>query len=274
MKAIVLVDNIAQENMNGEWGLCIYIEQGDRKILLDTGASNLFLTNAEKLGVQIADVDHAVLSHAHYDHADGMRAFFAQNKKASFTLQKGSGENCYAKKWIFHKYIGIPKGILTEEHARITWAQGDYELCPGAWIIPHKTPGLGEIGRRNSMYIRTGQGLHSGWQPDDFAHEQSLVIETAGGLVIFNSCSHGGADNIIQEIQATYPGQKIRALIGGFHIFNRTEEEVRDLARRIKETGVQEIYTGHCTGKHSYHVLKEELGDMAHQLKVGLVIEM
>lgn len=46
--------------------------------------------------------------------------------------------------------------------------------------------------------------------------------------MIFNSCSHGGADTIINEVKATYPGREIRALIGGFHIYKRTEEEVRD----------------------------------------------
>ena len=90
------------------------------------------------------------------------------------------------------------------------------------------------------MYVRS----KSGWKPDDFFHEQSLVFETTEGLVIFNSCSHGGADNIINEIKETYPGQKIRALIGGFHICNRPEAEVRALGRRIKETGIEAISPG------------------------------
>ena len=120
------------------------------------------------------------------------------------------------------------------------------------------------------MYIRT----KNGWEPDDFAHEQSLVFQTEEGLVIFNSCSHGGAANIVREVKKTYPDQEIRALIGGFHILGRTDAEVRELARDIRDTGVKEIYTGHCTGDRAYQVLKEELGDMVHQLRVGLMIEM
>ena len=76
MIATVLTDNIADGELQGEWGLSIYIEYQNRNILLDTGASDLFLKNAEKLGRKIEDVDYAVLSHAHYDHADGMDAFF------------------------------------------------------------------------------------------------------------------------------------------------------------------------------------------------------
>ena len=230
----------------------------------------MFARNAGKLGIELENVDYGVLSHAHYDHANGMKQFFALNDKARFYLQKGSGENCYMKKWIFHKYVGLPKGILTEYKERINFAQGDYSLCKGVFLIPHKTAGLAQIGAKNSMYIRS----KNQWQPDDFSHEQSLVFETADGLVIFNSCSHGGADNIINEIKKTYPNQKIKALVGGFHLCGTPVREVRELARRIKETGVEKIYTGHCTGKRAYRILKEELGDMVHQLRVGLEIEM
>ena len=55
MKATVLVDNISCNELAGEWGLSIYIEYGDKKILLDTGASELFLENAEKMGVSIKE---------------------------------------------------------------------------------------------------------------------------------------------------------------------------------------------------------------------------
>ena len=71
MKATVLVDNISHDNIIGEWGLSIFIEYQDKKILLDTGASGLFLRNAEKLGIDMKAVDFGVLSHAHYDHAHG-----------------------------------------------------------------------------------------------------------------------------------------------------------------------------------------------------------
>ncbi len=62
------------------------------------------------------------------------------------------------------------------------------------------------------MYQKTKLG----WKPDNFCHEQSLVLDTDSGLVIFNSCSHGGVVNIINEVKAAFPEQKITALIGGF----------------------------------------------------------
>ena len=94
MKATVVVDNIKNNEIPGEWGLCISIEYEDKKILLDTGASTLFSKNAEKLGISLRDVDAAVLSHAHYDHANGMEEFFKINNKAKFYLRDGCAENC------------------------------------------------------------------------------------------------------------------------------------------------------------------------------------
>lgn len=278
MKATVLVDNIKGCGLNGEWGLCVYIEYEDKVVLLDTGASNLFVKNAEQLGLDLKKVDFGVLSHAHFDHADGMRAFFSTNERAPFYLQKDAKENCYEKFWIFSKYIGIPRGILEDAKGRIRFAEGKYQVCQGVWLLSHTTEDLEAVGKRNHMYLR-GDKKEDGrsskkWRPDDFSHEQSLVFETEDGLVIFNSCSHGGADNIINEVKEAFTGEKIKAIIGGFHLYTRKADEVRELARSIKSTGIQQVYTGHCTGDKAFDVLKEELGDMVHQLSCGLVIEL
>lgn len=266
MKVTIIVDNIEHEGIPGEWGFCAYIEQNGKKLLLDTGASNLFAENAKKLNISLEDVDIAVLSHAHYDHANGMEKFFEINHKAKFYLQKGCGENCYFKKWFAKKYIGIPKGITTKYQDRIQYVSGVYQAAEGIYLVSHSTPHLERIGKREMMYQKT----KIGFRPDNFCHEQSLVLETDDGLVIFNSCSHGGVVNIINEVKAAFPEKKIKALIGGFHIFNHPEAEIRELAKLIKETGIERICTGHCSKERGYKILKEELGDMADQFHVGL----
>lgn len=268
MKATVLVDNIGFDGLIGEWGLCIYIVYRDKKILLDTGASELFAENAKKLGIDLKQVDYAVLSHAHYDHADGMKEFFQQNDNANFYLRDGAAENCYYRKWIFTRYIGIKKGVLEEFQNRIEMIDGDYTLSDGITLIPHKTEGLALYGKREKMYVKK----QDGWKPDDFSHEQSLVFDTDKGLVVFNSCCHGGAGNIIREVAMTYPGKRVYALIGGFHLYNKSEQEVLKLAKQIQNTGIEKVYTGHCTGK-AYSILKRELGDRIHKIRSGLVLE-
>ncbi len=269
MRAKVLVDNIENDGIRGEWGLCVYIAYGERKILLDVGASDLFAENAKKLGVNIADVEYAVLSHAHYDHSLGMKKFFELNRQAKFYLRESVGENCYFKKLFIRKYIGIPKNITTDYADRIVYAAGDYSLCDGVYLIPHHTAGLEAIGKREMMYQKTGKC----YVPDNFSHEQSLVFETEKGLVIFNSCSHGGASNIIKEVRAVFPDKKVYGIIGGFHLVRRSEKEIREFAAQIRETGIAYVCTGHCTGERAYGILKEELGDTISQLHVGLAME-
>ncbi|MCI8932198.1 MAG: MBL fold metallo-hydrolase [Lachnospiraceae bacterium] len=269
MKATVLADNIADGELLGEWGLCIYIEYNGRKILLDTGASDRFVINAQTLHVDIEDVEYGILSHAHYDHADGMEYFFEKNKKACFFLRKGCGENCYKKRLLKTRYIGIKKGTLEAYKDRITYAEGKQEICPGVFLIPHSTEGLAGIGRKNHMYIKKRI-----WHADDFSHEQSLVFDTEKGLVIFNSCCHAGADTIIREAEEAFSGKRAYAVIGGFHLHERTEEEVRALAGRIRKTGVEKLYTGHCTGEKACHILEEELGGRVMQLYTGMEMEL
>lgn len=269
MRATVVVDNRKDGALRGEWGLCIYIEHGGHKILLDTGASELFAENAQKLGLSLAEVDAAVLSHAHYDHANGMEAFFRRNDRAKFYVGKTCAADCYFKKWIFRRYIGVPKTVLTDFRERIEFVGGDREIFPGAYLVPHKTQGLDRVGRQENMYRRE-QGR---WVPDDFSHEQSLVLDTDKGLVIFNSCSHGGADNIINEVAATFPEKKVYGLVGGFHLYNKPDAQVQALAERIRQTGIEYVCTGHCTKERAYQVLHRELGDRLHQLQVGLVME-
>ena len=266
LKATVLVDNLAREGLTGEWGLSIHIEYRGRKLLLDTGASCLFAENAAALGLDPAEVEFGVLSHAHYDHSDGIPAFFLRNSRAPFFLREGSGEDCFSGE----KYIGIHKGMLESWPDRIRYVSGDYALFPGATLVPHKTPGLERVGEKAGMY-RMVDGRR---RTEDFSHEQSLVLETERGLVIFNSCSHGGADTIIRETAQTFPGKTIYAMVGGFHLFRSTKEEVLAFARQLRDTGVERIVTGHCTGQEAFDLLKQELGSRVEQMYAGYVLEI
>lgn len=269
MKATVLIDNIAPKGLKDEWGLCVHIEHEGKNILLDTGAGRTFKENAKKLGVDISEVDYGVISHAHFDHADGLEVFFNSNADAKVYIRKSCEENCYARRLCFAKYIGIKKGILTKFGKRIEKVDSDVEITKGVYLISHKTENLSEKGKKAGMYRKE----NGKWVPDDFSHEQSLVVKTQKGLVIFNSCCHGGADNIINEVAKTFPNEKIYALVGGFHLYMSSDSEVQKLAQKIEETGISLIYTGHCTGEKAFRILFEKLGDKCKQLYVGCVIE-
>lgn len=85
-EALILSDNTTRSTLKAEWGLCVHITYNGIRYLLDTGASDLYLENAKQLGVDISRVDHAVLSHAHYDHSGGYPSFFNINRQAKLFL--------------------------------------------------------------------------------------------------------------------------------------------------------------------------------------------
>ena len=73
MKIVCIVENTTKnEVLTAEHGLSLYIETEDKKILFDMGQTELFSVNAEKMKVDLAEVDVAVLSHGHYDHGGGL----------------------------------------------------------------------------------------------------------------------------------------------------------------------------------------------------------
>ena len=169
-----------------------------------------------------------------------------------------------------HSYVGLEKGLLEQYEKRIQFVDGDYLIEPDVYLLPHKTEGLWKAGKRAHMYVKqNGRFL-----PDSFSHEQSLIFDTEKGLIVFNSCSHGGADVIIREAEKSFPGKKVYALFGGFHLFGKPKKEVREIARKLKETGVPRVYTGHCTGMKAYNILKEELGDVVSYMETGMEIEL
>jgi 7,8-dihydropterin-6-yl-methyl-4-(beta-D-ribofuranosyl)aminobenzene 5'-phosphate synthase len=298
VKVTVLLDNRDGAQIKGEWGLSLYIEytyegagtendgKGSRTVLLDAGLSGLFAENAEKLGLDLKEVDYAVLSHAHDDHANGLDTFLELNDHAPLYVAEGCDENCYDRHGIFMVYAGVPRGIMKRHAGRIVKVgkmnqqekAGDADkggtithIDSGIGLLGHSTPGLDKLGRADKMYLR--QGLLK-FIPDDFRHEVSLVLDLPEGIVVFNSCSHAGADNIINEAKQAFPGRRILAMIGGFHLFNKTDRYVRDFARRVLETGVEAVYTSHCTGERAMQILSGELGDKMHAFCTGTTFEI
>lgn len=271
MRATVLTDNIDGCGLNGEWGLSVYIEHAEHILLLDTGASPLFRDNAAALGLDLAAVEFGVLSHAHYDHADGMGAFFEANPAAKFFVRAGTRENCFGYHGKKLDYIGIRRGTLRAYADRIEYAEGLCELYPGAWLLPHTTPDLAAVGKKAGMFVKDGLFCR---RADDFAHEQTLVLETESGLAVFSSCSHAGIVNILREVREAFPGRRVCAVIGGFHLYQTDPGEVRALAGLLRDSGVERIVTGHCTGQAAFDILREELGDGVEQMRVGLAVDI
>lgn len=278
MKIVTLIENHTENELKCEHGLSFYIEYAGKSYLLDAGQSELFAANAEAMGIQLADVDKAVISHAHYDHVGGFGAFTEINPAAMIYMQKAGKRQCFSQKADGLKNIGIPDHIRSALEGRVIYADGDMKIADGVYLIAHHSEGLAERGRQMHMFSQ----MQGEKEYDDFLHEQSLVFELPEGLVVFNSCNHGGVDLAIEEASAAFGGKKILAMLVGFHLMGSggpdtmrdDREQVCALAKKLLESDVEKIYTGHCTGTKAFGIMKEILGDKLEELVTGKTIEL
>ena len=268
MKVTVLTDNIAGDKLLCEWGLSLYIEHQDHKILLDFGMTDVFAKNAALLGIDLGAVDTAVLSHAHLDHSDGMPYFFAQNDKAPLYMQDTAKLKYYGINMNGFGYGGIKPGLLEEFQDRIRYVSEDTEILPDVWLIRHNQAYMKDVNLDEKLLIQEGDH----YIRDTFKHEQSLVIELPRGLVIFNSCSHGGVENIVYEVTETLPCRKVYAYLGGMHLFQTPDDEVKALAERFAKLGIERIITGHCTGEKAVSLLQDNPDLSVEQMYSGMEI--
>lgn len=276
MKITVLMENTALEGcgLTPEHGLSLYIEHRGKKLLLDAGSSGKFADNAQALGIDLSAVEAAALSHGHYDHADGLRRFFQINSWAKVYVRPGADGPHFSMGKDGPYFIGIHRDICTQFRDRFAAVEGLYELTEGAWLVPDMVREAS--GRSDGLLYKRGE---DDFIPDDFRHEQSLVLEGEKGLVVLNSCSHGGIVNIVRGVLDQLPGKKVYAVVGGLHMaakgqgaLNCTPEYVFQVADALKELGVEEIHTGHCTGETALGLLRERFGPGCHALATGQVL--
>ncbi|MBR3901322.1 MAG: MBL fold metallo-hydrolase [Ruminococcus sp.] len=278
MKITVLIENSSDCELAKEHGLSLLIETSDKKILLDAGCSELFANNADKLNIDLSDVDFAVLSHGHYDHSGGFDVFFERNKNAVLYARAGADGKYYSPNGGIHE-IGVPQKVL-DYTDRIEYVSDNRQISEGVYLVGHNTPDLQKIGEKVKLY----KGENGEIVPDDFSHEQSLIFDTPKGLIIFNSCSHGTVANIIRETKEFFGNKPIYAYVGGLHMLGKTPDgkeicsftdfEVDELCDLIKKEKITYLCTGHCTTLDGYDKVKERLGETAVKLITGLQFEL
>ena len=271
MRITVLVENTAMEPLRCEHGLSLFIEFQGENYLLDAGTTDLFLENAKRLDVPVYDVKTCILSHGHYDHSGGFGTYLSENKEAVLYMMEHADEEYLSGKGELHE-IGIPKEVIERHRERFHFINQVTRLAENVYLVPHHSEGMEQIGRRAKLYKMVDGEL----MPDDFKHELSLVLDTEKGLVICNSCSHGGVKNIVSEVQERFPGKTLYAFVGGLHMKGGefSEEEIRGVAEYLKSKEIQYLYTGHCTGEAAFQILKKYGGDMVQDLMTGKVIDI
>ena len=236
----LLENTSARSGIAAEHGLSLYIETKAHRILFDMGQTYLFARNAEALGVDLSHVDLAVLSHGHYDHGGGLATFLEINRTAPVYLTEAAFLPHYNGT---RKYIGLDTSL--RGHPRFRAVSGDLSLGDGLTLLSpngrERKHSLGSFG----LTERVGDTFI----PDDFRHEQYLLIEEGGKRVLLSGCSHAGILDIVEWFSPD-------VLVGGFHVSKMAlGEELAALGDALAAHGT-EYYTCHCTGTEQYAFLR------------------
>ena len=259
MKWTVLSDNRSSNpKLETEHGLSILLETEQHKILLDTGASNVFIRNAELLGVDFIDVDYVFISHGHSDHAGGLQHFLRINERAKIIVSPDAMSGKFFSK------RGNLHSITTEwpeiDDERLILIDHTCEIAEGLHVIAH-IPQIHPMPKGNqNLYVQDadGESIY-----DNFRHELALYVE---GL-LFTGCAHSGLENILSA--CPWP---VNIVVGGFHLLDgqETVEELAVLAQRLKANYPNtQFYTSHCTGDKVYDVMKGVMGEQLQSFSCG-----
>lgn len=91
-------------------------------------------------------------------------------------------------------------------------------------------------------------------------HEQSLVVDTAGGLVVITGCAHPGIVRIIEAAKAQHPGRPVALVMGGFHLRSASEPELENITQSFRRLGVKKVAPSHCTGDAAHRHFRQIYG--------------
>lgn len=273
IKIISLVENTTENNdLSNKHGLSLYIETPKHKILFDFGPDQTFVKNAQRLNIDLSLVDIAVLSHGHTDHGGGLSAFLRLNDRAKVYIRKSAFNKHFIKVLGIPFNVGIDENIL--KSGRVVFTDEKTVLDDELTLFACTETSFPKSKSNDTLFMQKDKKL----LPDDFSHEQNLLITDGENTVLVAGCSHSGIANI--QRQAEQIKGKIKIAVGGFHLYNpptkkyESIEFIDRLAKELTKTDT-EYYTCHCTGLKAYTRMKESLSDRLNYLHTGntLIIE-
>jgi 7,8-dihydropterin-6-yl-methyl-4-(beta-D-ribofuranosyl)aminobenzene 5'-phosphate synthase len=257
-----------RERGGGDWGathmdlpvaehgfsVLIRVFSGDETncVLFDTGGTRRgMVENAERMGINIREVESIVISHGHYDHFGGLAAAVKAVSKADLPI-------------IVHENMFKTRGSANAKGAVRQYPDfpAEAELSP-ARLVSTMHPSLtgddlvcvtGEIPRRTSF--ETGYTQHKAfvsgvWKSDPLImDERAVAVNVKGkGLVVVSGCAHAGIINTVTYAQQITGTKKVHAVIGGFHLAGKTfESRIQPTIEELQKINPRLIVPSHCTG--------------------------
>lgn len=251
VKITVLVDNntLIDSYFCGEPGVCYHIEADDRKILFDTGYSDIFINNAQMLGINLADITDLALSHGHNDHTWGLSHLIQYFDRINQDLKP-------KKSLIYHPDALLPKNYQTKviganTPKSVLTAFFSFIETKEPYYLSDNIIFLGQIPRNNGFEGKEAIGTTVDSKDniiDDYVlDDTALAITTPEGLIIITGCSHSGICNIVEYAKKVTNIDNIVTVIGGFHLQQATNDVLTLTGNYFNQQNLLQIHPCHCT---------------------------
>lgn len=267
MQLTVLVDNntFIDKYYYGEPGLCYYIEDGDARILFDTGYSDVAVKNASAMNIDLSKVNNIIFSHGHNDHTRGL-VYMAQ-KLDSSKIRIIAHPECLVPKFYEGTSIGMPDAAV--DFAR----KCQMHLTSDPYWITDKLLFLGQIPRVHDFEQRSIGVRYSAdsMEADSVLDDSALVYNGNNGLFVITGCSHSGICNIVAYAQKLCGGRHVAGIIGGMHLFKNNEELAATVDYLTKQN-IDLVYPAHCVSLKAKIVMADRLP--VHEVGVGLQLNI
>ena len=246
-------------------GLSVLVSgrRGDQTatVLFDVGPyGDVWLDNAERLGIDLASIEVLFLSHWHADHSGGFPVVIAAIAAARAAAGSTPPVVDVHPDRPDQRGVQLPSGVIAllppePTFAEIEDAGGRIETHDQVHLVGELFVGSGLIDRVTEY--ETGLVGHHSFRGDDvlpdplILDERFLAAHVRGrGVSVLSACSHAGVVNACLGAMALAPGVPVDVVLGGYHLAGaamepRIGDTVRDLAERIQP---RVVAPGHCTG--------------------------
>ena len=277
MKLTILVDNyVSSQKLKAEHGLSILIEDGNEKILFDCGQSDLILSNAKVLGIDLNGITKIVLSHGHYDHTGGLLSILKYlNREIDIYAHPLVFEEKFSKYKDFNgfstnRYIGIGERaeIYEKKGARFLLSKDPIQISDNICFS-------GQINKDSKeepedlFFIKKNNNFINDPMHDDI----SIFITLPELLIVVTGCAHSGILNILNRLKDLKLNDKNLAIIGGLHLSKKDNAYIDNIISEFEKHNIKLLVPAHCTGINAFGKLKNSFDSKCVFGSVGKVLE-
>ena len=232
-------------------------------VLVDAGISptSLFY-NAGVLKVDLRRVESIFLSHGHFDHFGGLMRFLENSgREVPLVLHPEAFLQRRLNIPIIGRILEMPQldeKALSEAGAVLHKEKEASTLASGLVLVS------GEVERVTDFekgFLWAEAKIGGDWIVDPFHDDQGLAVKVKDkGLVVIGGCSHAGIINTVRHLQRVAGGERVHAVLGGFHLTGRLFEPIiGPTIQEMKRLGPDFVAPLHCTGWNAINQFAAEM---------------